>query len=790
MDTSEATSENAAEGRANTEPISSNLSSLFSPVLTNLSSSSPFYNETSYSDLYLPCTETLLKNALLSAPEIANSTSFNDSNKNCSWICSYDADYCENVSSLPSFEDPSNTGDGLQYGLWLSILIAVLIGLCSLLTIAGNILVILAFVFERAIRQPSNYFIASLAVSDMMIGCVSMPFFAVYTIVGKWTMGNLACDLWLAADYTVCLVSIYTVLLITVDRYCSVKIAARYRSWRTKNKVLMMVSVTWIVPALVFFVSIMGWDFFQGYRDLKPDECEVQFLKNKIFNTALIFGYFYSSLTIMLILYAGIYKTARDMHRKTAAKHKKMQMLVAMNKSNAKPSIAMSKTQSTLLSQDKPNQTAGAANQANQNPKHSDQQNTSSSSRAGSKNFDKKDGSDQDRSSSPIFESDEEIAKPDKDKHVPKPKKNTNKSSKGIFATSNKLRKEPKSSKASSKPVSKLEMMPRRRTNKTSPASFDQNQTCILDTENIMSPVEDKDGELNHHERSNAPPSTLDVKPCVIFESQQSPAQRSESKSAVPSADATTIPESNTMVYIDQETSTMSPVDVHSVVQSATEPSPRSPVPLTNKEDSETVVPGALTPSPSSAPPRRPSRPSQGSISTISNTVIDAMASEKVQTELKATSLGHKYQTQVVKPSELTSGTKSPPTVDALRNKGSSRQIRKDLVASIGKRSKRKRRKGDAEKRQTSKSENRARKALRTISFIMGAFVLCWTPYHILALIEGFCTVGRCTGYYLFYFTYFLCYLNSPLNPFCYAMANQQFKKTFARILRGDFHRT
>uniref|UniRef100_A0A5K3FSJ2 G_PROTEIN_RECEP_F1_2 domain-containing protein n=1 Tax=Mesocestoides corti TaxID=53468 RepID=A0A5K3FSJ2_MESCO len=89
------------------------------------------------------------------------------------------------------------------------------------------------------------------------------------------------------------------------------------------------------------------------------------------------------------------------------------------------------------------------------------------------------------------------------------------------------------------------------------------------------------------------------------------------------------------------------------------------------------------------------------------------------------------------------------------------------------------------------KKEKRARKALRMISFILGAFVVCWTPYHVVIIIKGFCDVPRlgysCINEHLYNFAYYMCYMNSPINPFCYAMSNITFKRAFLRILKGDF---
>jgi len=53
--------------------------------------------------------------------------------------------------------------------LWTGTL-GLLAAATGVVTVGGNLIVILSFVLERTIRQPSNYFIASLAVSDLLIG--------------------------------------------------------------------------------------------------------------------------------------------------------------------------------------------------------------------------------------------------------------------------------------------------------------------------------------------------------------------------------------------------------------------------------------------------------------------------------------------------------------------------------------------------------------------------------------------------------------------------------------------
>ena len=150
------------------------------------------------------------------------------------------ASLCEsyNVTVPPADVPPDpHTLPAPAHSLWLTVFLGILAAIVSIVTVLGNLTVLLAFGLERSIRQPTNYFIASLAVSDLLIGTFSMPLFTQYLLLNYWPLGPWLCDIWLSLDWTVCLTSQYTVFFITMDRFLSVKIPAKYRNWRTERKV-------------------------------------------------------------------------------------------------------------------------------------------------------------------------------------------------------------------------------------------------------------------------------------------------------------------------------------------------------------------------------------------------------------------------------------------------------------------------------------------------------------------------------------------------------------------------
>ncbi|CAD7013892.1 unnamed protein product [Ceratitis capitata] len=87
-------------------------------------------------------------------------------------------------------------------------------------------------------------------------------------------------------------------------------------------------------------------------------------------------------------------------------------------------------------------------------------------------------------------------------------------------------------------------------------------------------------------------------------------------------------------------------------------------------------------------------------------------------------------------------------------------------------------------KRKETLEAKRERKAAKTLAIITGAFVICWLPFFVMALLLPLCETCEINDGLASVFLW-LGYFNSTLNPVIYTIFSPEFRQAFKRILFG-----
>uniref|UniRef100_A0A8C3GAD8 Muscarinic acetylcholine receptor n=1 Tax=Cyclopterus lumpus TaxID=8103 RepID=A0A8C3GAD8_CYCLU len=196
------------------------------------------------------------------------------------------------------------------------IIIVFLTGSLSLITVVGNILVMVSFKINKALKTVNNYYLLSLACADLTIGTLSMNLYTTYIIMNQWALGPVVCDLWLAIDYVASNASVMNLLVISFDRYFSVTRPLTYRAKRTTKRAMTMIGLAWSISFILWAPAILFWQYIVGERTVQPNECYIQFLSEPIITFSTAVAAFYLPVTIMSFLFWKIYqeteKRAKD----------------------------------------------------------------------------------------------------------------------------------------------------------------------------------------------------------------------------------------------------------------------------------------------------------------------------------------------------------------------------------------------------------------------------------------------------------------------------------------------
>ncbi|XP_073683422.1 muscarinic acetylcholine receptor M5a isoform X1 [Garra rufa] len=196
----------------------------------------------------------------------------------------------------------------LPHSLWEVVTIATVSAVVSLITIVGNVLVMLSFKVNSQLKTVNNYYLLSLAFADLIIGVFSMNLYTSYILMGRWALGSLACDLWLALDYVASNASVMNLLVISFDRYFSITRPLTYRAKRTPKRAGIMIGLAWLVSFVLWAPPILCWQYFVGKRTVPEGQCQIQFFSEPVITFGTAIAAFYIPVSIMTILYCRIYK--------------------------------------------------------------------------------------------------------------------------------------------------------------------------------------------------------------------------------------------------------------------------------------------------------------------------------------------------------------------------------------------------------------------------------------------------------------------------------------------------
>ncbi|NXT54181.1 DRD3 protein, partial [Pluvianellus socialis] len=178
--------------------------------------------------------------------------------------------------------------------------------------IFGNVLVCLAVLRERTLQTTTNYLVVSLAVADLLVATLVMPWVVYLEVTGGvWTFSRICCDIFVTMDVMMCTASILNLCAISIDRYTAVVKPVQYQystGQSSCRRVSLMIVVVWMLAFAVSCPLLFG---FNTTGD--PSVCSISNPSFIIYSSLVSF---YLPFMVTLLLYVRIYLVLRQRQKK------------------------------------------------------------------------------------------------------------------------------------------------------------------------------------------------------------------------------------------------------------------------------------------------------------------------------------------------------------------------------------------------------------------------------------------------------------------------------------------
>uniref|UniRef100_A0A3P8S1K8 Opioid receptor, delta 1a n=1 Tax=Amphiprion percula TaxID=161767 RepID=A0A3P8S1K8_AMPPE len=135
-------------------------------------------------------------------------------------------------------------------GMIIAISITALYSVICVVGLLGNVLVMYGVVRYTKMKTATNIYIFNLALADAL-ATSTLPFQSAKYLMNNWPFGEVLCKLIIAIDYYNMFTSIFTLTMMSVDRYIAVCHPVRALEFRTPVKAKMINVLIWVLSSAI-----------------------------------------------------------------------------------------------------------------------------------------------------------------------------------------------------------------------------------------------------------------------------------------------------------------------------------------------------------------------------------------------------------------------------------------------------------------------------------------------------------------------------------------------------------
>jgi len=202
-----------------------------------------------------------------------------------------------------------------HHHLIFKIFSATIMVVIIIAALVGNLLVLYAFFsYHRLRSNVTNYYIASLALSDLLTATLVVPIELDQFIKnGVWTHGEVICQIWTTMYLLSAPGSIINLCAVTLDRFIVLRVPLRYTEIMTPRRAMIVIMLLWTYALVTACLPVFGWrdHSFEHFVIDVPNGKSCYFVISSNYVILINIANFLIPMIFMAICWSLIYQIAR-----------------------------------------------------------------------------------------------------------------------------------------------------------------------------------------------------------------------------------------------------------------------------------------------------------------------------------------------------------------------------------------------------------------------------------------------------------------------------------------------